>query len=215
MTNRAVRIVDKPFDKLVFVEKEPSRCAELENLRATYSGRDIRIAQYEANIFLSDLHEDWRSWRGVLFLDPFATEVEWSTIEKIAGFNALDTWILFPVSAIVRMLPTSRRPDDISVQWVTRLNKVFGDESWRGLYRESPQGHLFGDVGHERDTGVNGLLAIYRNKLNRLFGDRFLEQSRTLKNSKNSALFDFLFCVGNTEGIGLAKRIAKHILEHL
>ena len=45
---------------------------------------------------------------GVLFLDPFATEVEWATIEKIASFNALDTWILFPISAITRMLPRSK-----------------------------------------------------------------------------------------------------------
>ena len=72
------------------------------------------------------------------------TEVEWSTIKTIAGFNALDTWILFPTSAIARMLPRSKKPDDIGVGWVNRLTKVFGDESWRNLYQETPQGNLFG-----------------------------------------------------------------------
>ena len=212
---RAVKIDGQPFDKLIFVEKEPDRCAELKNLRAAYSGRDIRIEQSEANAFLNKLNEDWRRWRGVLFLDPFATEVEWSTIEKIAGFHALDTWILFPVSAIARILPTSMLPDDISDGWSIRLTRVFGDQSWRELYRENPQRSLFGGVEHERDSGVDGLLAIYKSKLTSLFGDRFLRQSRTLKNSKNSPLFELLFCVGNPKGIRPAKNIAKHILEHL
>ncbi len=212
---RAVGIDNKPFDRLIFVEKDPDRCSELERLRAHHPERDIRIENSEANAFLSNLHEDWRKWRGALFLDPFATEVEWSTIETISNFNALDTWILFPVSAIARMLPKSKRPDDITDGWVIRLTKVFGDESWRELYRESPQKNLFGDVEHERESGVDGLLAIYKNKLTGLLGDRFLRQSRTLKNSKNSALFEFMFCVGNPKGSGPAKRIAKHILGKL
>ena len=214
---RAVKIDDKPFDKLIFVEKEPARCAKLEQVRAANPGRNISIKNSEANEFLSHLHEDWRRWRGVLFLDPFATEVEWSTIEKIAGFHALDTWILFPVSAIARILPRSKLPDDISGRWSTRLTRVFGDQSWRELYRENPQQSLFGGIEHERDTGVDGLLAIYKNKLTGLFGDRFLSNSRTLKNSRNTALFELLFCVGSNspKAIDRAKGIAKHIVEHL
>ena len=212
---RAIKIDNKPFDKLIFVEKELDRCAELETLRATYSKRNIEIVHSEANEFLSKLHEDWNSWRGVLFLDPFATQVEWATIEKIAGFNALDTWILFPTGAIARMLPTSQQPDEISPEWAKRLTRIFGDESWRNLYQEDPQGNLFGGVEYQREPGVDGLIDIYKEKLRTLFGKRFLEKSRTLRNSKNSPLFEFMFCVGNPNGIGPAKRIAKHILEHI
>ena len=214
---RAVKIEDKPFDRLIFVEKEPDRCVKLGEVREANPGRDISIENSEANEFLSNLHADWSQWRGVLFLDPFATEVEWATIRKIAGFHALDTWILFPVSAIARMLPRSKRPDEISPQWVTRLTRVFGDNSWRELYRESSQPTLFGNTGQERAPGVSGLLKIYNGKLSGLFGDRFLDQSRPLRNSKNSVLFELLFCVGsaNPQAIAVAKRIAKHILENL
>ena len=135
--------------------------------------------------------------------------------EEIAALEALDTWILFPVSAIARMLPKSKRPDDISDQWSKKLTSVFGDEGWRELYQEAPQGNLFGTVEHERDPGVDGLLGIYKTKLAGLFGDRFLKQSRSLRNSKNSPLFEFLFCVGNPKGTATAKRIARHILENL
>ncbi len=59
------------------------------------------------------------------------------------------------------------------------------------------------------------LLKYTKDKLTQLFGNRFLKKSRTLKNSKNSALFEFLFCVGNPKGIGPARRIAEHILKDL
>ena len=198
----ALEVQDKPFDSLVFVEQDPVRCQQLTRLQDVHLGRDIRIKNSEANQYLRSLQEDWRGWRGVLFLDPFATQVEWSTLKGIAALQALDTWILFPVSAIARMLPTSKRPDDISDQWARRLTNVFGDEEWRELYREAPQRNLFGTVEHERDPGVDGLLEIYKTKLAGLFGDRFLKQSRSLKNSKNSTLFEFLFCVGHPAGKG-------------
>ena len=212
---RAIKIDDKPFDKLIFVDKAHDSCVELETLSETYSERNIEIAHSEANEFLSNLTVDWNSWRGILFLDPFATQVEWETIKIIAGFNALDTWILFPVSAIARMLPRLRQPDDISSEWVSRLTRIFGDESWRDLYREVPQRHLFRNVEYQRDPGVDGLIGIYKENLKDLFGKRFLEKSQPLKNSKNSILFEFMFCVGNPRGISPATKIANHILKHI
>lgn len=117
---RAVNIAEKPFDKLVFVEKDPGYCEELEALREAHPDRDISIVNSDANAYLRGFSLNWSQSRGVLFLDPFATEVEWSTLETVAGWKALDTWILFPVSAIARMLPKSRRPEDIAQGWPVR-----------------------------------------------------------------------------------------------
>ena len=207
---------DKPFDEYIFVEKDQDRCIQLDSLREANQGKNIQIENEDANDFLQNLQKDWRRYRGVLFLDPIvATEVEWETMKKIASCEALDTWILFPTSAIARMLPKKREPDNISQKWVNRLNRIYGDESWRDLYSISPQLSLFGDEEQQRPEGIDGLIEIYKSKLDQLFGDRFLNQSRTLKNSKNSALFEFLFCVGNPNGIGPARRIAEHILKNL
>ena len=208
----AIGIGEKPFDRLIFVEKDARRYSGLATLPKENPGRDIRTQNSDANSFLSNLREDWSAWRGVLFLDPFATEVEWTTIEKIAGFNALDTWILFPISAIARNLPISKNPDDVSEAWATRLTKVFGDDGWRELYYASPQQSLFGDELYQRDHGTQGISRIYKDKLRDLFGQRFMETSKTFVNSTNSPLFEFVFCVGNENGVGPAKRIASHIL---
>ncbi len=214
-TERALRIRDKSFDELIFIERDPARCVELEKLRHTHPQRTIKIEQGEANGVLKSLRRDWGACRGVLFLDPFAIEVEWTTLERIASFNALDTWILFPVSAIGRMLPASRQPDDISPKWAGRLTSVFGDESWRGLYRDDPQLPLFGEPRSIRDRGVDGLVNIYKKNLDSLFGDRLLSTSRRLVSSRDSPLFEFMFCVGSPTAIGLAKGIAGHILTRM
>ena len=211
----AVDVDNKPFDEYIFVEKNQDRCIQLNSLREANQCKNIQIENEDANGFLQDLQKDWRRYRGVLFLDPFATEVAWATIEKIASYEALDTWILFPTSAIARMLPKKREPDNISQKWVNRLNRIYGDEGWRNLYSVNPQISLFGDEEQQRLEGIDGLIEIYKSKLGQLFGNRFLNQSRTLKNSKNSALFEFLFCVGNPKGIGPARRIAEHILKDL
>ena len=211
----AVDIDNKPFDEFIFVEKDEGRCQRLNSLKDNNPGREISVVNRDANHYLQTFRLDWKRCRGVLFLDPFATEVEWETIERIASLQALDTWILFPTSAIARMLPRRREPGAISSEWVNRLNSVYGGDSWRDLYSTGDQFSLFGEEQQQRQEGVNGLIEIYKRKLSELFGDRFLSRSRTLRNSKNSALFEFLFCVGSPTGRKLATRIADHLLRKL
>lgn len=210
-SRRAINIKNKPFDRLIFIEKDPEKYGKLLRLKRENVLRDIQVKNYDANSFLLNMRRDWAKWRGVLFLDPFATEVEWSTIVKVAEFNALDTWLLFPISAITRILPTSKKPEDVSRKWADKLNRIFGDDSWRDLYQE--QQSLFGCELSQRAPGIDGIRRIYRNKLKGLFKQRFMEESKLFVNSKNAPLFEFMFCVGNPAGIGLAKKIASHILD--
>ena len=60
---RAVSIGDKPFDKLIFIEKAQDRCEELERLRGQHPGRDIQIENADANEFLGHLQQNWNQWR--------------------------------------------------------------------------------------------------------------------------------------------------------
>ncbi len=214
---RAVRVDDRKFDRLIFVDKSPTSCRALESLRRDAPDRDIVIKQQDANRLICSLDLDWRMWRGVIFLDPFATQVDWATIECIAEFEALDMWLLFPTHAIVRLLPRSSEPRCIDPRWHDCLNRVYGDDSWRGgLYEESKQLNFWNrrpEFGRER--GVDGLLNIYKKKLKRTFGKRFLENSRPLKNSTGGHLFELISCVGHPHGIGPARRIAGHLLDRI
>ncbi len=181
------------------MEKDRERCSDLEDLKSEFLERSITIQNSDANEFLASFSRDWDRCRGVLFLDPFGAELEWRTLERIAGFNALDAWILVPVATIARMLPTRREPDEISDQWSQRLTKIYGGESWRGLYRNDPQQVLFGEASRIRTPGIDDLVRIYKKQLRTLFGIRLLERSCQLKNSKNVVLYEFMFCVGSPD----------------
>lgn len=213
---RAVSVQDKPFDRLIFIDRDRNRCASLNILRDSNPDRDITVEVADSNEYLRQLPKlPPKDHRGVLFLDPFATEVDWATVQHIADLEALDMWLLFPTMAIARLLPVSRKPDDVDPQWADCLTRVYGDESWKELYREPIQPSLFGwDQDPERARGVEGLLEIYRKKLKSEFGERFLELSRPLLNSKKGRLFELFFCTGNSSepAIRASHKIARHLL---
>lgn len=204
---RALKITDKPFDELFFIEKDRSRYLTLEQRLRNRS--ECRVIQSDFNEFIDKLEMDWENTRGVLFLDPFGATVSLSTMERIAGFQALDTWILHPTSAIHRMLPRDQPPDNLP-GWPDKLDRIFGGNDWRGLYGKDPQQKLFGEPDTVRKN-YKAISDLYKGKLRGLFGERFLEETYLLKQN-NRVLFEFMFCVGNTRGIKLAKRIARHIL---
>ena len=213
---RAIKVDNKHFDKLIFVEKDPRRCSELRHLRERHDGRDIQISAVDANHFLQNLKQSqYGNWRGVLFVDPFGAQLEWDTVEHVAKLERLDMWLLFPVGAIGRMLPLSKNPEDVDIRWAKRLDIVYGGNHWRKLYSPSLQQSFFDTQTVDREPGVDGLLNIYQNRLKKAFGDRLLRESRTLKNSKNTPLFEFMFCAGHPRGAPLAKRIARHLIEKI
>ena len=125
----ALEIQDKLFDRLVFIEKDTMRCQALDQLRTQYPGRDILIRNEDANLALSWFCGDNMEAldRAVVFLDPFATEVSWETIETLAWTEKIDCWILFPVMAISRMMPTDGVPPPDN--WPSNSTEFSEDEN--------------------------------------------------------------------------------------
>ena len=104
------------FDRYIFIEKSPKRCAQLEELKKDFPRHadSIRVQQGDANEHIQDLcRKNWSSHRAVLFLDPYGMQVEWKTIEAIASTKAIDLWLLFPLGIGVNRL--LKRDGDIRV----------------------------------------------------------------------------------------------------
>ena len=212
---RAVGIANRPFDHLIFIDKDAKACENLRNIKQRHLNRNIEIVQTDANRFLQDLTlPEWS--RGVLFIDPFATALEWSTLIKIAEMEKLDTWILFPTMAVQRVLKGEYYEGEFPANFSKTLNRVYGNEDWMSLYNPSPQRPLFPEIPTTmyREKGTKALLNLYKKKLRAKFGRRFLSKTRTLRNRQDRELFELLFCVGHPAGIGPAKQIAKHLLDH-
>lgn len=121
--------VNPPFHDYVFVERDRTKCEELKALRDEFPNRSINVLNEDANVALLKWCQemDTRRQRAVVFLDPFGASVERKVIEAIAKTQAVDLWILFPYSAVNRMLTRDRKP---SSSWSERLTRIFGTEAW-------------------------------------------------------------------------------------
>ena len=219
----AIDVDDRPFDRLIFVEQNPEYALELQKIRAEFTGRKIQVQTANANIFLPEWCESrngrlgvpWRRQRAVVFLDPFATEVDWQTVQSIAETQSVDLWILFPLSALSRIMPRHREPDE---SYSATLDRVYGGPEWRDLYttREPVARQLNFFTGTATDAQTirddqQAIVEVYLDKLRTIF-PAVASSSKWFYNSKNSPLFAFMFAAANP---GPGGRIALDIANHL
>ena len=207
----ALDIEDRPFDKLVFIDTDPENIDSLAEMQKRSPTRNITIVQEDANLAIPELCSGLSNRdRAVVFVDPFATHVSWSTIQAIASTQKIDCWILFPLMAIARLMPLNREPDAALAQ---RLDRIFGGrEYWRGVYSPVKQPSFWsqGDE-QERESGSEQIATAYRERLISVF-KKVAPTRRVLKNSQNSDLFDLFFAAGNPRGAEIAVGIADYIL---
>ena len=209
----ALQVQDKPFDRLLFIEKDPQSSESLQRLRSEFPSRNIAIVNGDANTELPNFCHDLQNFdRAVVFLDPFATEVEWDTVEAIAKTQKIDCWILFPLMAITRMMPTGNEPSPVLQD---RLDRIFGGrEYWQSLYEPSLQLSFFDEEPkQERQHGSEGIAVRYAERLESVFAE-VAPTRRTFRNSKNAPMFALFFAASNPNGACRAIPIANHILNN-
>lgn len=209
----ALEIRDRPFDKFIFVEKDPQRFESLGKLGLEFPSRDIEVLNEDAKVALPVFCENLKeNDRAVVFLDPFATEVSWPMVEGLARTQKVDCWILFPLSAIARMMPKKNEP---SAELAGRLDRIFGGrEHWQNLYSTPSQLSFFEEErGQERPGDSDQIAQQYRKRLASVFA-QVAPSGRELRNSKNSPIFHLIFAASNPKGAPIAVRIAKHIIDN-
>ena len=217
---------EKRFDYYYFIESDESKASELEHMIDTefpHLKRFTTVYRGDANEKLGKIINDidWRFNRGLLFLDPYATQVDWATLERVAGTKSIDVWYLFPFSALNRMLPKNGKYGS----WENTIDRLLGDNSWRTeFYKKDPQVSLFdlglvdGDEDEERlvkDASPEHIKEYLISRLKTIF-PCVSNNPRIFKNSKNSPMFLFCFAISNESVAAqrLALRIAYHILKN-
>ena len=212
----AMEITDRPFDRLLLIEIDTEKVEELDKLV------EERKDSHRVDVIHGDANEQVEKFckgmsrmdRAVVFLDPFGTQVSWSTVQALAESQKCDVWILYPVITLARLLPLDRKPD---LPWrINTLNRVFDGNEWEGLYYSSGQTQFIEGGKEEmvRNSGIDEIVGLYSEKLNQVFAE-VVPTRRTLRNSKGSPLYELMFAAGNPKGAPIAVDIAKHILQKL
>lgn len=153
------------FTSFFFVEKGRRSYTELErNLRERDpSLRGVHLYRGDFNLRVDDILQQIHPKAPTLFfLDPFGLELRWSTVEKIAGREKADIFILLSSSGAVR-----NRGKNPHI-----LDEFFGDTSWRDIRRKPGQSwfEAFTEAYRERmrELGLDGteLVTVARNRKN-------------------------------------------------
>lgn len=205
------------FDRYVFIEKAGRQARQLAHLRTDFPELDeaIEILPGDANEIVPGLCRSvrWSGWRGVIFIDPYGMQLDWSTLEAIAATRALDVWLLVPIGAINRLLVRSGR---LSPGWEKRLNRTLGTSDWRTvLYSESPQLTLNGSTELIKQP-LSKLLWFEKARLEGIFQGGVAEPG-ILVNSRDAPLYALFFAVSNPtpRARAIAHDIAGYLLKDL
>lgn len=128
--------------------------------------------------------------RGLIFLDPFGMDVEWSTIEEVAKTRALEIFMNFPVMALNRTV-LRNDPNTLTEEQIQRMNRFWGSTEWRDdVYEEVRT--LFGTIElKSHPTTGSRLGRLFKKRLETLFPH--VTHPLVMTNSRNAPLYCLIF----------------------
>jgi three-Cys-motif partner protein len=142
-----------PFDRLIFMDKDPRHCEALRKLRTDHPARQIDILVGDSNSAIKEVVQgsSWNGIRAVMFLDPYGMSVDWETLESIRATEAIDVWYLVSLAGLFRQ--AARHADAVDESKRAALTRMLGNSDWESAwYERTQQGDLFGagDMEHSR-----------------------------------------------------------------
>ena len=192
--------VEPGFDRYYFNDLDAEHVHALEQMRNRHPTKDIQISQLDANDFIPSFCSSLTSKdRAVMFLDPYSTELNWETLGHVAESQKIDLWLLFPISAILRVTPTEGAR--IKPEWSGTISRLLGDNGWEdALYKPKPlppMDDMFGDdslADEYSRLNVEELTDWVTKRLEELFS--YVANPVRLDNN-GKPLFLFYFAVSN------------------
>lgn len=202
------------FDEYYFLELDEDRIAMLkENVKSNYSEKfsKVHFITGDCNKKLNDVLSNITVYdRCLMFLDPYALELNWETLEKISQCGVVDLWYLFPLS-VIRLMSKDKEITDGNKDKVT---SILGTDKWLNeLFVESQQISMFGETQYKR-IEYEKVLEYIKKRFATIFP--FVSpNSKILKNeAKNSPMFMLCFMMTNTSSKAqtLASKLVKGII---
>ncbi len=223
---RALKI-EPPFHHFIFIEKDAERVSALENVRRDWPAADIQIRRGDANSELLDIvsKPPWTSKsrsrsRGVVFLDPFSMQVDWSTLMALSATECLDVWLFFNVAAVTRQL--AHDFTGIGNKEAT-LDRVLSPR-WRDLYSIQPEAQLgqmdiFGDLSGTSAKPASPQRTATKHQIDKWFEELlrekfpFVSQSLPIMTPHSGHTYSLFLAVANPDkkATELAEKFVRYV----
>lgn len=203
------------FDEYYFLELDTTRIADLkQNIIENHPEKisKVHFINGDSNKTLLEVISNITKYdRCLMFLDPYALELKWETLEAISKCGVVDLWYLFPLS-LIRLIEKER---DISEANKQKVSSILGTDEWIDkLFTESSQLNFFGDMHYNR-VDYNQILNYIMERFSSIFA-YVSPDSKVLKNeAKNSPMFMLCFMMTNDSDKAqkLAAKLVKSIIK--
>jgi len=213
----AIRAIKYPFDRFYFFEEDQ---LVIETLKQKISlipeHKDVEFRNADCNSFLMEIDKiNWAKehWRGVIFIDPYAMDLEWACLHQVSKTKVFDVWYLFPFMAINRNLYKNGK---IPLANKRKISLILGTDDWEKIiYSDSPQLSFF-DGNNYQKTSVDNIKNYILARLKQTF-PTVSDQAVLLRNDRNSPQFLLCFAGSNpsSQSKMLSLRAADYILSRL
>ena len=207
---RVLNIDQRGFDSYYFVDKDKDSSNKLKQKLSGYEdSRELNFITSDANEELYKLADRMRrdkSISSLVLLDPFGMQVDWASIENLAGTHT-DLWILIPTGVIVNRL--LNRNGELT--HIERLKTFFGkDEDFLRdyFYRQRQEQTLFGeiDIIEKIEHPIKRIAELYIQRLRDVFKN-VTPEPLVLFNRRNTPIFHFACASNNETAIKIASEI--------
>ena len=190
---RALR-TQPPFDRFFFIDLDAQKTAHLKTLCAGRS--DVHIETGDASAYLTQTLLPTISYeaynRALCLFDPYGLHLDWEAMEMAGRSRAIDMFLNFPVMDMNRNA-IWRNPDAVPQDGIDRMNRFWGDESWRSAaYAEHPQGNLFGSPGIVKQSN-DAIVGAFRERLRAEAGFQYVPEPLPMKNANNAVVYYLFF----------------------
>ena len=193
------------FREFHLIDIAPEKIEALEKLVGPR--KDVFIYQGDCNeILLKDVfprvrYDQYR--RGLCVLDPYGLHLDWKVMATAGEMKTLDVFLNFPVQDMNRNA-IWRNPARARSEQVERMNRFWGDESWRQVAYGTTQG-LFGPMVEKEPNDV--IAEAFRKRLKEAGGFKCVPEPLPMQNSKGAIVYYLYFASQNNT----AEKIAREI----
>jgi three-Cys-motif partner protein len=203
-----------PFREYHFIDADPVRAQQLR----TYAtpGLNVHVHAGDCNdillreVFPRARREDRR--RALCLLDPYNIDLSWEVVATAGSMRSIELFVNFMVMDM-NMNILLRDPEKADPVQIARMNRFWGDESWRSVaYEENPQRSLFVQSESVKVEDANRkIAAAYRKRLIDVAGFKYAAEPLAFSNSLGATIYYLFFASPNLTGKKIVEDIfAKH-----
>jgi three-Cys-motif partner protein len=206
--------VKPPFTRVCLFELPgPARRLETE-LRAAYEKREVCVYAGDCNITIDRALADLADLRWAptfAFIDPYAAEIHWRTLQKLAAHKRgsrfkVELWLLFAHAQLPRGLGVD---GEVTYEnFAPKTSRLFGCDDWKDIHQARRDREISGE--EFRDELVN----LMRWRLERKLHYR-VTHALELKNTRGVPVYSMVFATDNEAGHEIMSAIyAKASMRH-